>query len=116
MFLNGIYYMCPIMLSDSFNGFFNGAIRGLGLQFEASIFCLIIFYVFATPSGIIMAFVFDFGFKGLLGGFMIGTLMQVSSYFSLIVCADWNKIALKIVEDYKKTESMNKTINENNND
>jgi hypothetical protein len=41
------------------------------------------------------------GLPGLLYGFAIGTLMQVTSYFSLIVCADWNKIALKVSEDHK---------------
>lgn len=100
LFIDGLKLMVPVMYSDCTNGFFHGAIRGLGLQSPASIICLIVFYVFATPSGCILAFKFDMGLHGIITGFLIGTLMQVTSFFFLIVCSDWNKIAEKVYKEH----------------
>ena len=93
------------MASDSTDNFLQGAIKALGLQFKASMMCLVIFYVFATPLGCLFTFHFDFGFAGLLYGFGIGTIMQVTSYFLLIMCSDWNKIASKIIEEHKEAKA-----------
>jgi hypothetical protein len=99
------------MSSHSTDGFLQGAIRTLGLQFKASILCLIIFYMFATPLGCLLAFYLDFGFVGLLYGFGIGTFMQVTSYFSLIMCSDWDKIALIVSEEHKKAKAEKENSN-----
>jgi hypothetical protein len=63
--------------------------------------CLIIFYVFATPLNSLFTFHFNLGLLGLLYGCGIAAIMLLISYFMLLMCSDWNKIAAEVIEEHK---------------
>lgn len=52
-------------LGDSAQGILSGAVRGLGRQSTAAVYVLGSYYLIGLPVGLICAFVFKIGIKGL---------------------------------------------------
>jgi Na+-driven multidrug efflux pump len=84
------------MCFDMAQGFIQGPIKGLGMQFKASILCIACHWLLSLPSAYIFAFVVDMGVEGLLVGIGVGTFAQCMSYAGLMHCAKWEQISEKV--------------------
>jgi Na+-driven multidrug efflux pump len=77
-------------------GFIQGPIKGLGMQFKASILCIACHWLLSLPSAYIFAFVCEMRVKGLLVGICVGTFAQCMSYAALMHYAKWEEISEKV--------------------
>lgn len=93
-----------IFLATGTQTFFTGVIRGLGLQKKASYIALLSHWVIGLPLAALFAFVLDFRVNGLLMGSFFAGVIQVISYFFLVLRANWQTIANESAERMMKEE------------
>jgi len=78
---------------DSVQVVLNGVIKGIGLQFYASIACLIILFPINVPMCVILGFYLQYGLMGLWYGQYTSIILLVTSYTTIVLLADWKNIA-----------------------
>lgn len=88
--------------ADGLQGYLSGPIRALGLQDKAGCITLACYWLVGLPLAALLAFKFDFSVTGLLGGFLLATLLHALSYLVLICRANWQDIASEAIERIKK--------------
>jgi Na+-driven multidrug efflux pump len=93
-----IYFAMIYLLS--FYGICNGIIKGLGMQYKASIYTVLCLYVICLPLSFVLGFHPEFivkspnskllqGLPGIFLGFSIGMLVLDTIYIYLLCSLDW---------------------------
>ena len=72
---------------------YGGAMRGLGMQIQATVILLVAFYFIAFPCTYAFAFHFNLGLEGLWLGPVCGSTMEFLIFIlAFQLWLDWNKI------------------------
>ncbi|KAJ3686035.1 hypothetical protein LUZ61_015199 [Rhynchospora tenuis] len=91
--------MLPLLaisnMIDSIQSVLSGVARGCGWQKIGAFVNLGAFYVVGVPSGILLAFVFSIGGKGLWIGLTCGIFVQVVLLSIITLCTNWEKEEIK---------------------
>ncbi|KAG7397188.1 hypothetical protein PHYBOEH_001127 [Phytophthora boehmeriae] len=86
----------PFEIADGLNTSMQGIFRGAGKQKSAAISNLVGYYGFGIPLGVLLAFHYDFGVKGLwlgIGFGMVGTVLGLS--FLMLRYWKWSQLAVE---------------------
>ncbi|KAJ8562092.1 hypothetical protein K7X08_011383 [Anisodus acutangulus] len=83
---------------DAHQAVFSGIARGCGWQKKGAFVNLGAFYLWGIPAGIVLAFVFHVGGKGLWLGIILALSAQVMIYFVVILQTNWDKQAKKAAD------------------
>ncbi|CAI2365685.1 unnamed protein product [Moneuplotes crassus] len=84
------------LFSDCGQGFGQGIIRAAGYQKLASCVQLVSLWAVLVPLAYVLAFVFDFGFKGIWIATPISATMLMIGYIGIIFCIPWTKLAEEV--------------------
>lgn len=79
-----------------------GVAIGSGWQVPVAYISIGCYFVFGVPSGVLMAYKFEMGLKGLWCGMVNGLCLQTGLLMWMIWIADWNKECFKAEERLKQ--------------
>ena len=100
-----VVYALPIALlmtiGDYMQGVLSGAIKATGLQHYATVFCLISYWIVSMPITYVLAFVLDYGLRGIWGGIPVASALVGSSFLIMLYSTDYPKLSERIVEKLK---------------
>ncbi|KAI9296158.1 MATE efflux family protein [Neoconidiobolus thromboides FSU 785] len=88
---NVLPVLAILQFGDVAAGVANGILRGMGRQDIGAKLNFSVFYFVAIPFGILLAFHFDFGLKGLWIGFASGSALIALISVGLTMMADWDQ-------------------------
>ncbi|XP_075078408.1 protein DETOXIFICATION 17-like [Nicotiana tabacum] len=72
--------------------------RGCGCQKKGAFVNLGAYYLWGIPAGVVLAFVYHLGGKGLWLGIILAHSAQALIYLVVILLTDWDKQAMKAAE------------------
>ncbi|KAJ7970167.1 Protein DETOXIFICATION [Quillaja saponaria] len=101
-----MFLLAASHISEGIQSVLAGAIRGCGWQKIGAFVNLGAYYLMGIPTGVLLAFVFHIGGKGLWMGVMVAAFMQAVFFSIITLCADWEK------EVQKATGRVYKNINQ----
>uniref|UniRef100_A0A7S3NBC7 Uncharacterized protein n=1 Tax=Euplotes harpa TaxID=151035 RepID=A0A7S3NBC7_9SPIT len=103
---SSVIVLSPVMAFLVFGDFtqtiLSGTIRAMGRQKQATVFCILTYWLFITPSAYVFAFQLDLGVAGLWLGYPIGSLFLAASFVWIIHFADWELLSQQAVERVQK--------------
>ncbi|XP_070018814.1 protein DETOXIFICATION 16-like [Nicotiana sylvestris] len=76
----------------------SGIARGCGCQKKGAFVNLGAYYLWGIPAGVVLAFVYHLGGKGLWLGIILAHSAQALIYLVVILLTDWDKQAMKAAE------------------
>ncbi|CAK9142293.1 unnamed protein product [Ilex paraguariensis] len=90
-------------LLDGIQSVLSGTARGCGWQKIGAIVNLGAYYLLGIPCGILLAFVYHTGGKGLWMGIIVALFAQASLLLIITICTNWEKEAKKATERVEET-------------
>ncbi len=91
-------FVALYQIADGLNGSCGGVLRGQGRQWVGALVNLACYYIGALPAGIYLAFVKEWGLKGLWVGLCIALYLVGFLEWSLVGLSNWDKEAYKAIE------------------
>lgn len=85
-------YGAMYQINDSLAAVSGGLLRGQGRQKIAGYVNLILYYVFALPLGLYLAFVRHWGLAGLWSGICVALVLVSLTQIVVVLTGDWDKI------------------------
>jgi MATE family multidrug resistance protein len=82
---------------DALQLILHGIVKGLGMQRTAWIIVLFILYPINVPFALTLCFVVNYGLDGLWMAQLSATILLVASYLILILCVDWDNLAIRTI-------------------
>ena len=91
-----------LTIGDYIQGIAQGTIRAMGYQHYASIVSLFCYWVVSLSLTYILAFVYNYGIRGIWGGMPLALLLSSLSFLYLIYSTDFEKLSVEIVDRIHK--------------
>lgn len=88
-----VYIICIFQFFDGFQGCCQGIMRGLARLSTVGKTNFVSLWLVGIPTGIIIAFVLDWGVSGLWWGFVVGLIVEFLIYTYILVRIDWEEEA-----------------------
>ncbi|KAF3670052.1 putative RING-H2 finger protein ATL71-like [Capsicum annuum] len=102
-----LFFIAASHFLDAHQSVFSGIARGCGWQKIGAFVNLGTFYLWGIPAGMVLAFVFHFGGKGLWSGIILSISAQALIYSAVILRTNWDKQAKNAADRVTQESTWN---------
>ncbi|VVT52011.1 uncharacterized protein SAPINGB_P003287 [Magnusiomyces paraingens] len=103
-----VAYVMPVtalyQVNDCISAVTGGILRGQGRQKISGYINLILYYVFALPLGLYLAFNMGYGLRGIWGGIVFALFFVSALQIYFVLTADWKEVIQIAQEDDEEDE------------
>ncbi|KXZ51951.1 hypothetical protein GPECTOR_11g75 [Gonium pectorale] len=88
--------VAAVSLFDGVQTILTGVVEGAGKQFHGSYTNLLVFYGFAVPLALWLAFRRGLGVLGMWSGMLCGSVLQAAAYGAICALIRWDREAARV--------------------